>query len=363
MDPIYNKLQEQLDQYSVGYPKTESGIEMKILQRLFSIEHARMYLDLTMLLEEPESVAKRNNRDIGETAIMLEDMAKKGLIFRLRRGDSVKYGAVPFVVGSYEFQLKYMDKELAEMVEEYFAEGFLSIDNHKTLPMRTIPVNQAVDSSFSVSPHDDARKIIKDQKKLAVANCICRTQKAQIDEPCDKPLEVCFVFGSHADYFVENELARYIDEKEALELLDKAEAAGLVNQPFNVINPGGMCNCCGCCCGVLRALKRHPRPREAVVSTCYATVNQDFCTGCGTCIDRCQMDAVTITDDGVAKVEEMRCIGCGLCKTTCPVDAISLISLEGENKKTPPGGIQELMMQIATERGTSLMPLKMAEKE
>ncbi len=31
---IYGKLREQLDQYSVGYPRTESGVEIEILKKL-----------------------------------------------------------------------------------------------------------------------------------------------------------------------------------------------------------------------------------------------------------------------------------------------------------------------------------------
>jgi hypothetical protein len=38
------QLREQLDEYSIGFPTTESGVEMKILERLFTEEEARMYL-------------------------------------------------------------------------------------------------------------------------------------------------------------------------------------------------------------------------------------------------------------------------------------------------------------------------------
>ena len=34
-DSVYQKLREQLDQYSVGFPTTHSGIEMKILRKTF----------------------------------------------------------------------------------------------------------------------------------------------------------------------------------------------------------------------------------------------------------------------------------------------------------------------------------------
>jgi len=58
----------------------ESGTEIKILRKLFTEEEASMYLDLTMQLATPESVAERTNRGPQETAELLEKMAKKGLI-------------------------------------------------------------------------------------------------------------------------------------------------------------------------------------------------------------------------------------------------------------------------------------------
>lgn len=361
---IYQKLREQLDQYSVGFPATQSGIEMKILKRLFDEDEAGLYLDLTMMLETPDSVAQRLKRDEKQTAEMLENMAAKGLLFRLRRGDQVKYAAVPFVIGTFEFQLKRMDREFAEMVEQYFSEGFLEFTPDKNIPpLRTIPVNKSIDVSWPVSTYESAREIVKTKDKIALADCICRVWQGFLDHNCEKPKEVCMMFGSHADYYVENKMGRYISQEEALAVLDKAEEAGLVNQPANMVNPGGMCNCCGDCCGLLRALKKTPRPADMVFNNYYAAVDADLCTGCETCLDRCQMAAVAINEDSIAAVDENRCIGCGLCVTTCPSEAMHLKQKpENLHKKVPDSG-QALMMETAKLRGTSLIPLSMAPKD
>ena len=50
---VYYDLREQMDQYSVGFPSTESGVEMRILEKLFSEEEAELYLNLSMMLETP----------------------------------------------------------------------------------------------------------------------------------------------------------------------------------------------------------------------------------------------------------------------------------------------------------------------
>ncbi len=355
---VYEMLREQLDEYSVGFPRTQSGVEMKILRKLFTEEEAHMYLNLTMLVEPPEAIAERMGRPVEEVAPVLERMFEKGLVFRLKRGHSVKYAAVPFVIGFYEFQVNRMDRELAQLLEQYFEEAFSEHAARQTMPMRTIPVNKAINVSWPVAPYEDARQIIMQKDRIAVANCICRTQKGLINDSCDKPLEVCFSFGSHAQYYVDRGMGRWITQQEALEILDKCEKAALVPQPYNAQNPGGMCNCCGDCCGILRALKKHPRPSSMVITNYYAQVDEDACVACETCLERCQMDAITIDD--VAHVNRERCIGCGLCVTTCSTGAMSLQPKPADERREPPPSARDTIMQLAKERGKNLIPLAMS---
>jgi Na+-translocating ferredoxin:NAD+ oxidoreductase subunit B len=357
---IYEKLREQLDQYSVGFPATQSGIEIKILKKLFTEEEAGMYLDMTMMLETPEAIAARTGRNEEVVSAMLATMARKGLLFRQRKDNEAKYAAVAFVIGSYEFQLKNMDHDLAEMVEAYFQEGFFDFAPGKNIvPLRTIPVQHSIQVEWPVAPYMQAREIIKTKEKIALADCICRVQQKLIGHECDKPMEVCLLFGSHADYYVENKLGRYISPEEALEVLDVSEKAGLVNQPANMINPGGMCNCCGDCCGLLRALNKMSHPARLVFSHYYASVDPELCTACETCLTRCQMAAIVINDDQVAAINKDRCIGCGLCLTTCPTEAIALIEKPQEQQKIPPASGRELMEQTSKTRGTMLIPLSL----
>jgi ferredoxin len=358
---VYTKLREQLDQYSIGFPATASGVELKILRKLFTEEEARLYLELSMMLETPEQVAARTGRDAVATAALLETMAQKGLLFRQRKGERAKYAAVAFVIGSYEFQLKRLDRELAELVETYFQEGFMDFSPGKNIaPLRTVPVQRSVQVSHPVAPYAQAREIVKTKDKIALADCICRVQQGLLDKGCAKPREVCLSFGSHADYYVENKLGRYITQEEALAVLDRSEAAGLVNQPANMINPGGMCNCCGDCCGVLRTLNKLPKPAEAVFNDYFARVDGDLCTACEMCLDRCQMAAITIQASAVVNPD--RCIGCGLCVTTCPTEALTLQLKPEAQRIAPPSSGRDLMTQTAQLRGTSVVPLSMSGK-
>jgi len=360
---VYRKLQEQLDQYSVGFPATASGVEIKILEKLFTEEEAEIALHLSMALETAESVAERTKRDPKAVAALLDRMANKGLIFRWRRNEAVKYGAVPFIIGIYEHQLKSLDQELAHMVEDY-QEEVIGKNMKRLKPsvlLRTIPINRSVAVTHPVATYEDSREIVKKQKMIAVANCICQVQQDLIGHRCDKPREVCFSFGSAARYYIELGMGRQVTVEEALAILDRCEEAGLVSQPYNVINPGGMCNCCGDCCGVLRVIKKYPRPIEMVVSNYYAVVDADECTGCETCLDRCQMEAISIGEDDVAKVNLDRCIGCGLCVTTCPAEALRLELKPEDQRYTPPANGQELIEEMAKKRGKSLIPFTMAK--
>ena len=357
---VYRKLQQQLDQYSVGFPATDSGVEIRILEKLFTEKEAEISLHLSMALETPESVAERTKRDPEAVAALLKHMADKGLVFRWQRADTVKYGAIPFVLGIYEYQVKSMDRELAQMFENYLQEGFgKNLTRLKPSPLRTIPINRSVDVAHPVATYEDSREIIKRQKMIAVANCICRVQQGLLDHHCAKPSEVCFSFGSAARYYIELGMGRQVSTEEALEILDRCEEAGLVSQPANVINPGGMCNCCGDCCPLLRMAKKYPRPVELILSNYYAVVDADECTGCETCLERCQIEAITIGADDVAEINLDRCIGCGLCVTTCPTAALRL-ELKPEGQRcTPPAKGQELIEEMARRRGTSLIPFTM----
>jgi len=351
-EDIYEKLRSKIDHFAIGVPATQSGIELKILKKLYSLEDAQLFLELNPTLEEPASVATRTGRDLIETAEQLETMAKKGLVFRLRRGKSVRYAMVPFVVGSYEFQLKRMDRELAEMMELYLEEGFLSQNMvNNVTPIRTVPVKKSLQADAQVAPYEDAREIVKKQKVISVATCICQRQQELLDQACDKPMEVCLAFGSHADFYVENEMARYIDVDEALKILDQCDEAGLVNQPVSTVNPGGMCNCCGDCCGILRGLKKLDNPAKMIMSNYYARVDEQECSGCEVCIDRCQMEAITMDDDLIAQINLNRCIGCGLCVTTCDSKAMLLERKSADQLQIPPASNIDLVKKTFAARG------------
>lgn len=361
-DDIYRQLQERLDLYSFGFPATASGVEIKILKKLFSEADAQMFLALTLKLETPESVADRLGLLPDEVADKLSDMAGRGLLFCRKQDDVALYGAIPYAHGLFEFQVDRLDAEFAGLAKEYekseLHDAMLHSASHF---LRPIPIQQSIDVRQIIAPYEDARAILESKDKIVVADCICRKANAALDEGCGKPLDVCFMFGTMGQYYLDNNMGRQVDVEEALALLRKAHEAGLVTQPATSQNPTGMCNCCGDCCAVLATLNKHPRPVELVLTNYYAEIpNEDLCTACEACVDRCQMNAVTMRDDNIAEINLDRCIGCGLCVTTCPADAISLKPKPAAERQVPPTNSREQIMGMAEKRGTLAKLAKLA---
>ena len=58
-EDVYRRLQERLDDLPVGYPATASGVELRILKRLFTPEEAEVALALSAAPETAEAIARR----------------------------------------------------------------------------------------------------------------------------------------------------------------------------------------------------------------------------------------------------------------------------------------------------------------
>jgi len=157
--------------------------------------------------------------------------------------------------------------------------------------------------------------------------------------------ELCLILDG--EQYIHAGLGRAISREEAFAVLEKAQEAGLVLQPLNAKRPGAICCCCGDCCGILRGLKIAPRPADFYASNFYAEIDAELCTGCQTCIDRCQLGA-PFMKNGVAAVNLDRCIGCGNCVTVCPDEAVKLKKKKKET--VPPEDSEALYKQIGVEK-------------
>lgn len=350
MEEAYENLAKHLDNLPTGFPATESGVELRILKRLFTPEEAEIATGLKMKFEPPAAIAERLKMDGDALAPILYEMSRKGLIFRKTRGEKVLYMAAQFVIGIWEYHVNSLDEDLVRAFNEYVPylvqRGWAK---QKTQQLRVIPINQEVVAEASVMPYEQAEEIVRQQSKIVVAPCICRKEHKLVGKGCDRPEEVCLVFSTGAFYYEENGLGRAIDREEALAILKKGVEAGLVIQPGNAKKPANICMCCGCCCQVLKNVKALPEPAKAVRTNYFSEIDEDACTACGECARRCPMEAIRVED--FARVDLSRCIGCGLCVPACDFEAVRLRQKDGENRYEPPENFVKTYMRIAIERG------------
>ncbi len=347
---VYHRLARHLDNLPAGFPPTESGVEIKILKKLFLPEEARISAFLTMKQEPAASIAARAGMDEEKAALLLENMSKKGLIFRKTKKGEFFYMAAQFVIGIWEYHVNDLDRELIEYFNSYVPHLIHnSWAKQKTQQLRVVPVNQSVDADIQVAPYEQAEKIIQDQSGIVLAPCICRKEHKMMGKGCGAPEETCLIFSTAADYYKENGLGRRISRQEALDLLKEAQKAGLVLQPSNAKKAVNICMCCGCCCQILKNIKALPAPARAVRTNYYARVDENDCTACFACVQRCPMDAISM--DETAQINLLRCIGCGLCVSGCDSGAIRLMSKPENERYEPPDTLIQTYIRLARERG------------
>ena len=319
-DDIFDQLANALDRLPNGFPRTPSNIEVAILKKIFSPEEATFAAQLRGEWEPVGVLAERFGLTTKDAMGKLIQMARRGLIWYEKQNGKHCFRLAPFVVGIYESQLGNLDHELAHLVEQYMAEGgAMGIMKPQPAIHRVVPAQSAVKSEW-ILPYDDVRAILLASKTFHVRDCICRAQRAHIGHPCKLPTRICLSFSSLEGAPGPDD----ISQAAALALLDKAEEVGLVHTVSNVMQGiGYVCNCCGCCCAVLRGITEYGIENSVARAGYYAVIDPDECLGCGTCVVRCQVRAIS-EQDGVSVVDRERCIGCGLCVTGCPNEVARL---------------------------------------
>ncbi len=359
---VYRELQQHLDKLPVGFPQTDSGVEIQILKLLFTPEEAQIAQKLGLIPDTLRTVYRRAKDIIDskeELRVLLNSLVEKGAIFGKKKGKRVYYANAMFIIGVYEFQVPRLTSEFMDLMHQYideaFAEEFLKTGIHQ---LRTIPIEKSLPVESPIYKYDDVIRLVKNAKgPFGVAECICRIGNDLLNQHCTQTdlRESCLVFRQTARYYINHGYARPIFREESIEILRKAEEAGLVLQPGNSKRLGFICTCCGCCCEGLKLANKFPRPSELYITNYHAEVDGNECSGCSTCIKRCQMKAIS-QEDTIASVNLDLCIGCGLCVTTCPNKAISLI--KNKKKEKLPRSRFRLVLIIIRKKSGNWVTLK-----
>lgn len=355
-EDAYRKLAQTLHAIPNSFPPTESGAELRLLAKIFTLEEAALASVMSLRRESAAEIAARVGMDPKATYRLLKTMVRKGQIRFGRKEGQLVFGLMPFAVGIYEEQLPWIDEEMAMLFEQYYQESQGAFSQYSPPLHRVVPVEEAIPVDIEIYAYERAAKLLENAKAWGVRDCMCRIQQKLVGKGCDRPVENCLVFAPIEGVFDHGETTRAITKEEALRILHEAADAGLVHSPGNYRDGNTyICNCCTCCCGVLRSVAEFNTPSVIANSDFVAVVDADVCADCGDCLERCQFGALAIPDD-TCVVDAGRCVGCGQCITVCPAEALRL-------ERRPPGEIPPLpdtfkdwMNQRAEARGLVEIP-------
>ncbi len=328
---LYRNLQKHLDKFPIGFPATESGVDIELLQFLFNEKEAEIAAKLNLIPEPASRIIKRLKPmgiELVDLEASLKTMDEKGIInCHVKRDGSCFYHAAFLAIGIFEFKVEMMTKQFYQLFKRYLDEAFLDEVLKTKIPqLRTIPTEGAITPELPIMPYDHVRKLVEGfDQDITVAKCVCKIGEDTIGHPCKvtDEREICLAFGSAARKYERLGWGRSVTKTEVFEILNKAEKAGLVLQPSNTQKLFAICLCCGCCCEIITSTKPLENPVQYFASNYQAKVDQEACKGCKVCEKRCPMDAVRVVDKA-AFIDETRCIGCGICVPTCKSKAMRL---------------------------------------
>ncbi len=343
---------------------------IKIMKGFYSPEEAWLLNLMPMLPSSAKTIARLQFKNLKKVEEMLNDMASRGLLVEFSKNGVQKYIMAPFVPGVVEMQLmkgedtpesRESAHELHDNLYEMHDEFLNALEKMNTSFARVIPVNKNISQQNLVLPYEDVRTIINNAKKFAISSCYCRTDKyLRGEKACDAPREICMAVDFSADFLIRNNIGKEVDRDTMLEKLDLAEEHNLVHMTDN--SKSGftfICNCCGCCCGLLGASTIMDRKAATVPSSLVVEWDAEKCNHCGKCVRTCQVNALSSINK-VTVYSEKRCIGCGECIDSCPKEALSLIPREGwEEPKDSLGHMVADMMARRVKAGLMLPVKKM----
>ena len=279
-------------------------------------------------------LAKLYKTDIPTISGILEPLIEKLLVGDLDCGDGVHmYLPLEFIPGFWDLTfMRIRDDmpmvQLAELFGQYWETFYPEVLGHgKPIQDFRVMVNeQSLPAEYTeILDYERTTHIVKTARRICVGTCACCNMETLQDKPiCDRPQRTCMSFNAGADAVLRSGQGEEITAEEAMNIVDDCKAHGMVQCADNVqTEPWYMCNCCGCCCHLFRAMRNSTLDKTVVSSNYIAAVDTDSCTDCGLCIERCPADCIK-SDESSVSVDQNRCVGCGVCATTCPTNAVKL---------------------------------------
>jgi len=328
IDPVYHELAARMK-------RPKSKVLPALLQRLTTLEQAKIIRELPA---PPEEIAKKLGLDQVTVMKQLTLLFEKGVVNRGKRGWNMVSSWLMLHDTTGSADSKYDDEQYFDLCMEMSREEIQNLADiaakggpvNVRQGMRVVPKWKTIQDIPGVLPNEDMRIILKHSPPIVLFNCTCK--RLYRSRPCksELPQDVCLSFGRLAQYILARGTGRELTYDEAMKFLDKMEEYPLVNLTDNTNRmPAQMCHCHNCCCGMFHVYDyTKPALNQSPIARSRFDVehNPDQCLGCGTCVDRCTVHAITMKKDEKSGQETSAtkiadCLGCGLCVLTCPAGA------------------------------------------
>jgi Pyruvate/2-oxoacid:ferredoxin oxidoreductase delta subunit len=314
------------------YPPSE--YLRRILRKLVTLEEAQLLLQLPA---QPAELARESGLDEEAAQRKLQEFMERGVVIRTSKGlFCFAHDMTQLHDSNLSSASKWVDTELLDLWRDFrdaeWAQTMAGgLGDSYVQALKVIPAWKAMERSPDVGellPEENIKELILGADPVTVVPCPCRRSIRR----CDLPLNVCLHFNRGADYAINRGAGRRISAEEAIAVAGEAEEAGLVHTwassaPEKLT---AICSCCRECCDIF-AIGMEVGNIEQILqkSRFRAGVDQELCTGCQDCVERCFFEAIemeksTLSKKFKATVDESKCFGCGLCVVVCEPEAITM---------------------------------------
>lgn len=330
-----------------SFPKDENGEPtekyLEYLSLMYDPEIIKIILHLEVFPKSTSlsKLSKKIGLEKAEISAKLAETCKRGFLIKIGNYYSLP---TPLFIYDMPFIIKenYTRDDIvkfAQLSREFYTNDkyYKTWENKRdgTPRMRVLTVSEQVEPGHQIIPIEEVYNIIESNTDFAVIPCPCR-KRAEVEgirECKDKyPIHNCILLGPNAKAVLEmgDPDVKAATKEEIITLTEEASQIGLVHATDNdATNCNILCACCECCCGMLKGITRFDNPRAIAKANYISLIDEEKCTGCETCLERCKFNAITV--DGIAHIDKDKCLGCGLCAVTCPSNAITMARFEREN--------------------------------